>query len=246
MSIPVALLNDTRIVQCDERTGSLGGSFYENPHLQPYSPLPLRWCFDQLIRYEHATLIDVGASTGAFTLLSALHPDLHVWAFEPVSLSNQILIENCYLNGLLDGRVVTDKRAVSNYDGIGVMNVVKDNGGKGVSLLNGTPAWHKDTEPVKVSVVKLDTYCSQFEIKPTFIKIDTEGAEKYVLEGAEETIRKYQPFLLFEYQQVNADQYGYNIRDTIEMIENWGYTWVCPEGLDIWAVPKNWETKIGV
>lgn len=91
MPIPVAILNDTRTVLCDERTGSLGGSFYENPHLQPYSPLPLRWCFDQLIRYEHATLIDVGASTGAFTLLSALHPDLTVHAFEPVDLARRVL-----------------------------------------------------------------------------------------------------------------------------------------------------------
>jgi hypothetical protein len=37
--------------------------------LQPIQPLPLRWCFDQLIRYPKATLIDVGANTGSFTLM---------------------------------------------------------------------------------------------------------------------------------------------------------------------------------
>lgn len=242
MSIPVALLNDTRIVQCDERTGGLGGSFYNNPHLQVYSPLPLRWCFDRLIIYPKATLLDIGASTGSFTLLSALHPDLTVHAFEPVKVTRRILNENIYLNELTQ-KCFTYPFAVSNYNGDGIMNVIKDDGGKGVSLLDGKPAWHKDTEPTPVQVVTIDSFCETWNVKPTFIKADTEGNEKAVLEGAEETIYKYQPYLLFEYQQVNADQYGYNIRDTIEMIESWGYTWVCPEGLDIWAVPKNWENK---
>lgn len=245
MSIPVALLNDTRIVQCDDRTGDLGGSFYNNPHLQPYSPLPLRWCFDQLIRYEHATLIDVGASTGSFTLLSALHPDLKVHAFEPVQYTYQILRENVYLNGLLD-KVHCNYAAVSNYSGEGVLHTIQNIGGLGVSIVDGQPAWHKDTVASPINVVTLDEYCEAFEVVPTFIKIDVEGAEKYVLEGAAKTIEKHKPFLLYEYQQVNADQYGIVARDTIEMIEEWGYTWSSPEGLDIWAVHKHWEQITGV
>lgn len=242
MSIPVALLNDTRIVLCDERTGGLGGSFYNNPHLQPYSPLPLRWCFDQLIRYEHATLIDVGASTGCFTLLSALHPDLTVHAFEPVDLTRRVLGENVYLNDLIE-KVVVNRLGVSNYDGVGTMHVVNDEGGLGVSILNGEPAYHKKTHEVQIPVVTLDTYCEQYSVKPTFIKIDVEGQEKWVLEGARKTIEKYKPFLLYEYSQENCNQFGITARDTIEMIESWGYTWVS-DGIDVQAVPHNWETII--
>lgn len=244
MSIPVALLNDTRIVYCDERTGGLGGSFYNNPHLQPYSPLPLRWAFDQLIRYEHATLIDVGSSTGCFTLLSALHPDLTVHAFEPVPLTAMVLRENCYLNSILE-KVTINQCGISNYNGFGTMHIVVDDAGKGVSILNGEPATHKETVPLEIGVVTLDSYCKQYNVKPTLIKIDVEGQEKWVLEGAKETIQKYHPFLLYEYSQENCNQFGIVARDTIAMIEGWGYTWVS-DGIDVQAVPLNWETLIGV
>lgn len=240
MTIEVALLNDTRMVTVDDRTALLGGSFYKQPHLQPYSPVPLRWCFDQLIRYPSCTLIDVGASTGAFTLLSALHPDLLVHAFEPTELAYRVLQENVYLNNLTE-KVIINRKAVSNYNGEGTSHTVDDIGGLGVSIVNGTPEYHKQTTPSPIEVVTLDSYCTAHSIAPRFIKIDVEGQEKYVLEGARNIIEKYHPFLLFEYQQVNADQYGIVARDMIEMIEEWGYTWTMPEGLDVFAVYKHWE-----
>ncbi len=240
MSIPVALLSDTRIVQCDERTGSLGGSFYNNPHLQPYSPLPLRWCFDQLIRYEHATLIDVGASTGAFTLLSALHPDLTVHSFEPVPLTRRVLQENVYLNNLNE-KVIINSCGVSNYDGKGILHSVKDIGGSGVSLVDGLPAVHKDCDDIEIDVVTLDSYCALHGIEPRFVKCDTEGGELRVLQGAKETIEKYHPFLLIETSQENANQYGYNTHEVVKMVEEWGYQWRSPEGLDLWCVHRDWE-----
>lgn len=241
MTIPVALLNDMRIVQCDDRTGSLGGSFYNNPHLQPYSPLPLRWCFDQLIRYPSATLIDVGASTGAFTLLSALHPDLAVIAFEPVDLTYRVLVENIYLNGITP-KVQVFKMGVSNFDGEDILHTVRDDGGKGVSLVGGKPAWHKDVVDSSIEVTTLDTFCKQRKIVPTAIKIDTEGGEKRVLEGARETIDRFHPFLLIETSNENADQYdGYKTWELVQMIEQWGYTYTNPEGLDLLCVHRDWD-----
>jgi len=241
MSIEVKLFNDERTVFVDERTAELGGSFYLSPHLQPYSPLPLRWCFDQLIRYPKATLIDVGASTGAFTLLSKHHPDLKVWSFEPVDLTYRVLKENVYLNGL-DQKVSCHKAGVSNYNGNGVLHSIKEIGGSGVSMVDGVPAPHKHVKDTPITVITLDRFCDVLDIVPTFIKIDTEGGEKFVLEGAAKTIEKYHPFLLFEYQQTNADQYGYGVHELVKMVEDWGYLWTNPEGLDLWCVYKEWES----
>lgn len=241
--ILVNLMDDRYPVMVDERSAQLGGSFYLNPDLQPYSPLPLKWAYQQLMHYEKATLFDIGASTGSFTLLSKHHPYLEVHAFEPVQLTSIVLRENVYLNQLSD-RVIVNEVGISNYNGAGTMHVIKDIGGLGVSILDGQPAGHKDTEPFQVEVMTVDKYCKMFHATPTMLKIDTEGAEKLVLEGAQETIEKHHPFLLFEYQQVNCDQYGYRARDMIKMVEDWGYTWTCPEGLDIMAVPIGWETLI--
>ncbi len=244
MTIEVDLLGDGRKVQVDDRTAQLGGSFYYDP-LSPYSPAPLAWAWEQLNRYPKATLLDVGASTGCYSLLAALHPDLTVWAFEPVPLTYHVLNENVRLNGIQD-KVNTYPIAVSNYDGTGVAHVVTADGGKGVSIVNGTPAYHKVTEIVPVRVVRLDDFCKKRSIVPTVLKIDVEGSEQLVLEGAAEIIEKYHPFLLFEYSQENADQFGLTMSKTIEMIEAWGYVWSNPEQTDILAVPLNWELLTNV
>ena len=239
MTIEVDLLGDGRVVKVDDRTAILGGSFYYSP-LRPYSPLPLKWCYDQLIRYPKAVLIDVGSSTGSFGLLSALHPDLTVYAFEPVPLTYEVLNENVKLNGLQD-KVSTHPIGISNYDGMGVAYVVTADGGKGVSIVDGSPAYHKVVEQLNIRVLTLDTFCSKHGVVPTFIKIDVEGAEQLVLEGATGIIEKYHPFLLFEYSQENADQFGLTMSKTIEMVESWGYVWSNPEQTDIWAVHVDWD-----
>lgn len=236
----INLLGDEKPVFLDDRSALLGGSFYNNPTLMPYSPLPLRWAFDQLIRYPKAVLLDVGASTGCFTLLSRHHPDLEVHSFEPVPLTYLVLEANVYLNGLND-KVHLNQMGVSDYNGKGIMNVVLADGGKGVSILDGLPAYHKATEPVEVDVTTIDAYCKKHKVVPTLLKCDCEGLDKRVLDGAANTIERYHPFILTEYSAENADQYGINVNDIIIMLENWGYVWTNPEGMDIWAVHRDWE-----
>ena len=233
-------MNDSYEVVLDDRTATLGGSF--NPgDCQVYSPLPLKWAWEQLSRYPKATLIDVGASTGCYTLLSRYHPDLTVHAFEPVPLTNMVLRENVFLNDLMD-KVTVNNCAVSNYNGTGIMHVVKSDGGKGVSIFEGKPAYHKDCEDVPMPCVTIDAYCALHGIAPTFIKIDTEGAELFVLEGARETIAKYHPFIITEYSNENADQFGYTASKLIEFMDEFNYVWSNPEQTDLWCVPVGWET----
>ncbi len=239
MTITVNLIGDGFPVLVDDLTAQLGGSFYYEP-LRPYSPLPLKWCYDQLIKYSKATLIDVGASTGCFTLLAAHHPDLRVHAFEPVPLTCEVLRKNVDLNGLYP-KVDVHQAGVSNYDGMATLHSIRSIGGSGVSMVNGTPAWHKAVDDSEITVVTLDQYCQTFNIAPRFIKIDTEGGEKFVLEGARQTIAEYHPFLLLEYSQENADQYGYAVNDLVKFVEEAGYTWVNPEGMDLWCVHREWE-----
>lgn len=240
MTLTANLIGDTCPVLLDDRTANLGGAFYWNP-IRPYSPAPLAWCYEQLIRYPRAVLLDVGASTGCYSLLASCHPGLEVFAFEPVPLTCQVLRSNVALNNLT-GRVKTFGKAISNYEGMGVLHSIKDMGGSGVSIVDGIPAVHKDCIDSRVNVTTIDKFCKRHKIVPTFIKIDCEGQELRVLQGAAETIQEFHPFLLFEYSQENANQFGIAVHETIEMIEKWGYTWSNPEGQDIWATPIGWES----
>lgn len=235
-------LIENKSVFVDDKTALLGGSFWNNPHLMPYSPLPLKWAYDRLIIYPKAVLLDVGASTGSFTLLSKHHPNLEVHAFEPVPLTARVLRENVYLNQLND-KVTVNECGVGEFDGEDTLHVVKSDGGKGVSMIGGKVAWHKDCEDMPIEVVTIDTYCEQNNVVPNLIKCDTEGAEKFVLLGAERTINKYHPHLIVEFSGENTDQYGYLPSELIVMLEAWGYVFTLPEGLDILAVHRDWDKK---
>lgn len=237
-----AQLFDDKYALVDDRTAKLGGSFYFEP-LRSYSPTPLKWAYEQLIRYPRATLLDIGASTGCYSLLAAHHPGLEVWAFEPVPLTCQVLRSNVALNNLT-GRVKTFGKAISNYEGMGILHSIKDMGGSGVSIVDGTPAVHKDCIDSRVNVTTIDKFCKRHKIVPTLIKIDVEGNEKAVLEGATETIERFKPFLLFEHSVENANQFGINPADNIAMIEKWGYVWSNPEQTDILATSIGWETLV--
>jgi len=242
MSIVVNLIEDTCPVLVDDRTAKMGGSFYYTP-LRPYSPAPLKWCYEQLLRYEQATLIDVGAHTGCYTLLAKHHPDLRVHAFEPVPNTYEVLKANVQLNELED-RVTVRRRGVTDYTGLGMLYAVKTPAGSGISMIDGTPAHHKDVTAEKVSVTSLDDYCELHNLKPTFIKIDTEGGEKMVLQGAKRTLKKYHPFLIIEYSSENTGQYGYHPIDIVKLIESLGYVFTSPEGTDLFCVHLEWN-KIG-
>lgn len=235
MTITVNLIGDTLPVIVDEQTARLGGSFYDEP-LRVYAPTPLRWCYEQLMRFPEAVLLDVGASTGCYSLLAAHHPGLTVYAFEPVPLTAEVLRANVRLNGL-EKRVKVFEAGVSYYDGKGTVHVVKADGGKGISIVNGNPAWHKDCDPLPVNVLTLDAFCGHKRIIPTFIKIDVEGGEKFVLEGARKTIEAHRPFLLLEHSAENIAQYGYQPSETIALLDGWRYAWTEQPGADIWALP---------
>lgn len=244
MTIPVNLIGDTLPVLVSDMTAQLGGSFYYEP-LRPYSPLPMKWAWEQLIRYPKAVLIDVGAHTGCYTLLAKHHPDLTVYAFEPVERTELVLLENVHLNEL-ENKVYVQLAGVSNYTGQGIVHSVRSMGGSGVSIVNGKPAWHKDCEDSPIEIITLDDfYETHPDMVPTLLKIDVEGAEKFVLEGAQKLIEQYHPFILTEYSPENIDQFGYAPSDIVKLLEGWDYVWTNPEGTDLWAVWKEWDKSNG-
>ena len=52
---------------------------------------------------------------------------------------------------------------------------------------------------LEVQGTSIDIFCSDFSIIPTFIKIDVQGHEKYVLKGAREILSKTRPTILIEF-----------------------------------------------
>lgn len=62
-----------------------------------------------------------------------------------------------------------------------------------------------------------------FNLKPDFIKIDTEGFEYFIIQGGEETIKMYRPVMIVEQKAGKGSHFGLDDRAAIDLLESWGY-----------------------
>lgn len=144
------------------------------------------------------SVYDVGANVGYLTIAMArlVGPDGRVHAFEPLPSNHERLVEAVGLNELAS-RVVTIRAAVGAQAGTARF-LVHQSGGMG--KLQGSAGRHARYQgAIEVDVVTLDGYARQAaEPMPDWIKIDVEGGEVGVLQGARDLLAQRRPGLLLE------------------------------------------------
>lgn len=152
----------------------------------------LAWSPPEYDIYRRATqpgamVLDVGANAGQYTLLFGkwTGPKGRVHAFEPSPEAFVGLTRHVELNGLSD-IVHCWPMAVSNRDG--ESDFLAD-GFQGTNRLVSSEHDRLRSPVRRVVCTTVDQFCTREGILPTFIKIDVEGAELQVLQGARETIR---------------------------------------------------------
>lgn len=62
-----------------------------------------------------------------------------------------------------------------------------------------------------------------FNLEPDFIKIDTEGFEYFIVQGGENTIKKYKPTMIVEQKPGKAKTFGLKDTEAVELLKSWGY-----------------------
>lgn len=152
-----------------------------------------------------AFVFDVGANFGAMTTQFAQAcPQGKVFAFEPTHYALARLKRNLELNPDLSGRVevinsFVSKQSKANPSLVAYSSwrVAGRRTGKEHPIHLGTPHSAEGAP-----VISLDDFCKQRQLQRLdFIKIDTDGHEHEVLLGARETIKRYNPLVLFEVGQ---------------------------------------------
>ncbi|WP_316851305.1 FkbM family methyltransferase [Pedobacter agri] len=122
---------------------------------------------------------DIGANVGSYTLLAAGICKSNTVAFEPISETFEILSQNMKLNHF-DKLVITENMGVG--DKIGELYFSTDS-----DTTNHVINSNEDTaSTAKVPVINLDSYYQGYP--PNLIKIDVEGYEGQVLDGASELL----------------------------------------------------------
>ena len=144
------------------------------------------------------TVIEVGAQKGAHTvgMAKAVGPEGRVHAFEPQRIMFQLLCANLALNGLLNTfawNMAADEQPGTLF--VPELDYEKSENFGGVAL-------HRDNGVgQEVPAVALDRFMAKKGLGKaglSFIKIDVEGMELDVLQGAAETVAKHRPALYIE------------------------------------------------
>ena len=180
--------------------------------------------------HEDDLVLDVGANIGNHAIYLAAVVGCRVIAFEPNPQLVLPLQKSIVHNGLED-RITLIAKGVGAVEGKGVFADLKpDNlGAQALTLINEGDQTDGDT----MEVVPLDSI--KFDRSVMAIKIDVEGMELDVLEGAKRLIESDRPCLFIESH--NEDQFC----AIHAFLEKWGYVY--------WrsfnATPTNWFAPPG-
>ena len=191
-------------------------------------------CYEQEIAFvmlralrEGDTVVDVGANVGFFTLFmsSAVGVTGHVMAFEPASNVLPGLRRNLSLNsGSINIEVYEqalwsceEKRTFwLNADSRG-SNCLWDPGlWKESALSRANPNFSE------ITTTTLDAALGHRPVR--LLKIDTEGAEQKILQGAQNILQRQKPpFIIVELNPFGANQFGDSNESVRAFMRDFGY-----------------------
>lgn len=152
--------------------------------------------------------VDIGANIGIYSY-HFKDRFQNIDAFEPL---NEVPLINCFKSDSFRVHSV----ALSNDVGILDLNIPISKGERSFGLAS----LEQREGEYEVRSVSLDTLDNFHFDDVDLIKIDVEGHEEFVLEGAIETIRRTSPVLIIEIEQRHIQK---NINDVFQSILNLNY-----------------------
>src|SRR5579863_8793624 len=138
------------------------------------------------------TFWDVGANVGEFVLQAALRPGISVLAFEPSGASYAALCRNIEVNRCSD-QVQAFCVALSNQTQLGRLNMSATNAGNSFNSFESTEdCFGRELEiAFRQSTIgfSIDDFRHLFGLAPpNYLKIDVDGLEEQILDGAVKTL----------------------------------------------------------
>jgi FkbM family methyltransferase len=185
---------------------------------------------DKIVRFLSAPAVirgstialDVGANVGHFCIkLAAVYPHVEVFAFEPNPELFLRLNRNINLNAKCRTRIHPHSLAIGEGSGRLELSVPIRNSGAG-SLVRSY-----DDEPSAryvVELISIDKFMAEKQLPHVdFIKIDVEGFEAAVLNGAVEALARYKPDIYIEQGFGQNSKMGYPEDYVFEYLMDLGY-----------------------
>lgn len=167
---------------------------------------------------DRKCIFDIGANVGTSTLLLAEDNTAVIHAFEASEFASKIVLQNMAANGL-ENRVKVINTLVADKSGAIIPFYWAYSSG-GASIFKGRLG--HDFAINKIALA-LDDYISTYGLYPDLLKIDVEGAELMVLNGALNMLRKIKPLIFLELHALGEMPLWQNAIQIIEVLKTCDY-----------------------
>ena len=155
---------------------------------------------------KRGTALDIGANVGLWSR-DLVDNFAKVVAFEPVAVFRECLEKN-----VVGDNFFISPLALGDHDTLATMIITEGNSGH--SHLDPTTLGTGDVQVVKLDNLNIDNV--------DYIKIDCEGYEYRVLQGAEQTVKRWRPIMVIEQKPHDAYSKDYGQFAAIALLESWG------------------------
>lgn len=241
------IVDDVRL-----RVPEFAGEFRIGPRSDLFQRIVKYGDYEPLVRELFASaliperdVIDVGANVGFFTVFAASRLTTgRVLSAEPGKAVFERLSANVAHNGV-SARVILFKGLVSSENGEGTINttVGKEEYSSSVAFANPATVGLQVVAE-RVPMRTLDDLVNEHKLSPSVIKIDVEGAEALVLEGARNVLLQHRPKIVCEFSKAML---GKDCGRVLRILAECGYKVIDPlvphlppgtrDPSDLWCVP---------
>ena len=182
-------------------------------HLLTRRQLPLATILQTREAVGGGVMLDIGANVGTTSLPRAVLGDYAaIWAAEPDPSNFACLVRGVVRNGLR-GVVLPDHCAISNRNGVGRLQLSRSIGGHRLT---------DDAGGMEVPTWTLETWVRRLHIELEllrFVKVDTQGHEVHVLEGAGGLLERRGVVWQLEVSPKHLTLAGRSLRDLIAKLQ---------------------------
>ncbi len=159
-------------------------------------------------------MLDIGANIGLTSVTRALLGDFDiVYAAEPAPDNFACLVHTVLMNGLR-GLVLPDRVAISNVDGMARLHLAKSIGGHALS---------ERGDGLEVPTFTVDSWLMRLGVaarEVQFVKVDTQGREGHVLDGASSLLARPGVVWNLEFSPTHLAKAGRSARALIAQLQH--------------------------